>query len=99
LSVARVIRTKRADDDLVEIWAHIAQDNPLAADRTLDAIEAHWSHLALHPLLGRARDDIASGIRHLVTGQYLTLYRFANEDVEILRVLHGRRKIDHDILA
>ncbi len=31
-----VIRTDRADEDLIDIWASIAADNPDAADRGSD---------------------------------------------------------------
>lgn len=87
-----IIRTDRADEDLIEIWAYIAADNPTAADRTLDAIEARWQQLSLHPYSGLTRDDIAPGIRHLVAGGYLTLYRVTDAGIEIIRVLHGRRE-------
>lgn len=93
-----VIRTARADEDLIAIWLYIAQDSPSAADRLLDAIENRWGQLALYPLSGVARDEIEPGIRTLVTGQYLTLYRHLSDKVEILRVLHGRRKIGSDAL-
>jgi toxin ParE1/3/4 len=36
-----------------------------------------------------ARDDIAPGIRHLVSGEYLTLYRLTGGAVEIIRVLRS----------
>ncbi len=45
-----------------------------------------------------ADQDIAPGIRHLVTGEYLTLYRVGEDSVEILRVLYGRRRIEADDL-
>ncbi|MDV4154769.1 MULTISPECIES: type II toxin-antitoxin system RelE/ParE family toxin [Rhizobium] len=88
-----VIRTNRADEDLIEIWSYIAIGNISAADRVLDAIEARWDNLARHPYSGVARDDIAPGIRHLISGEYLTLYRLSGSAIEIVRVLHGRRKI------
>ncbi|WP_328839019.1 type II toxin-antitoxin system RelE/ParE family toxin [Methylobrevis albus] len=91
-----VHRTARADEDLIEIWLHIATVDPEAADRVLDAIERRWQQLAQHPLSGMPRHDIAAGIRHLVAGQYLTLYRVHAEGVEIVRILHGRREINPD---
>ena len=96
--VLPIIRTTRADEDLIDIWTTIAADSPHAADRVLDAIEARWLQLAHHPYSGMARDDIAPGIRHLVAGQYLTLYRMTGENIEIVRVLHGRRKIERDMV-
>jgi toxin ParE1/3/4 len=96
--VLPVIRTDRADEDLIEIWSYIAVDNISAADRVLDAIEARWDNLARHPYSGVARDDIAPGIRHLVSGEYLTLYRLSGSTIEIVRVLHGRRKISSKVI-
>ncbi|MGR9298760.1 type II toxin-antitoxin system RelE/ParE family toxin (plasmid) [Rhizobium leguminosarum] len=90
-----IIRTNRADEDL--IGSYIAIDNISAADRVLDAIEARWDNLARHPYSGVARDDIAPGIRHLVSGEYLTLYRLSGSAIEIVRVLHGRRKISSKV--
>lgn len=48
--VRPVIRTDRADEDLIAIWLETAADNAVAADRVLDAIEARWQQLAEHPL-------------------------------------------------
>jgi toxin ParE1/3/4 len=95
--VPPIIRTARADDGLIDIWTTIAADNPGAADRVLDAIGRRWQQLAQHPRSGLAREDIAPGIRHLIVGQYLTLYRIGGEGIEIVRVLHGRRRMHLDV--
>lgn len=89
----RIVRTARADEDLIEIWLWIARDDQAAADRVLDAIEARWSQRAAHPHSGPPRDDILPGLRHLVAGQHLVLYRVEAATVRVLRVLHGRRRI------
>lgn len=94
-----IVRTARADEDLIDIWTSVALGSPAAADRILDAIERRWQRLSLYPFSGMARDDIAPGIRHLVSGRYLTLYRITDDGVEIVRVLHGRRKIDTNVLG
>ncbi|RUU43837.1 type II toxin-antitoxin system RelE/ParE family toxin [Mesorhizobium sp. M6A.T.Ca.TU.002.02.2.1] len=62
----------------------------------VDTLERRWDLLTLHPFSGAPREDIAPGIRHLVVGEYLTLYRVGEDSVEILRVLHGRRNIEAD---
>ena len=92
-------RTARADEDLIDIWLYIAAENPAAADKLIRAIEGRWRQLADHPLSGAARDDIMPGIRHHVTGQYLTLYRQIDGGIEIIRVLHGRRRIGIDDIS
>jgi toxin ParE1/3/4 len=94
--VRDIRRTDCADEDRIEIWASIAAESPAIADRTLDAIEQRWRQLARFPFSGRARDDIAPGVRCLVAGNYLTLYMIGETEITILRVVHGRRKIDRE---
>ncbi|MCA3437149.1 MAG: type II toxin-antitoxin system RelE/ParE family toxin [Rhodobacter sp.] len=50
--------TQAPREDLITIWAHIAEDNPQAADRVLDRLEEAASRLADNPQIGPARDDI-----------------------------------------
>lgn len=95
----RIVKTRQTDEDLIAIWLGIATDNLAAADRILDAIERRWRQLARYPYSGVAREDIAPGIRHLVTGRYLTLYRVDSEGVEIIRILHGKQKINRETIA
>jgi toxin ParE1/3/4 len=78
---------------LIAIWQHIAMDDPQAADAILDAIDAKCQKLSTHPRLGPARDDIRSGMRYLVTGSYLALYKIGQDAVRIVRVLHARRDL------
>ena len=87
----RLRRTARAEDDLIEIWAYIARDNPPAADRLLDLLDEKSRMLAQDPKLGAARDDIAKGVRHFPVGNYLILYRDIDDGVEIVRYVHGMR--------
>ena len=75
---------------------YIAGHDPWAAIRLVDALERRWDLLTLHPFSGAPRDDIAPAIRHLVVGDYLTLYRVGDDAIEIIRVLHGKRKIEAD---
>jgi toxin ParE1/3/4 len=87
----RLRRTARAEDDLIEIWAYIARDNPAAADRLLDVLDNKSRTLAGNPQTGMARDDIAKGVRHFPVGNYLILYRDIGDGVEVVRYVHGMR--------
>lgn len=89
----RLFRTRRARQDLIEIWSHIAAENPAAADTLLDRIDENCTRLTRHPHVGPARDDIRPGLRYLVVGDYIMLYRLVDDDVEIVRVIHGRRDL------
>ncbi|MDQ2634330.1 MAG: type II toxin-antitoxin system RelE/ParE family toxin [Pseudomonadota bacterium] len=93
-----VTRTDRAEEDLVEIWLYIAHENPAAADRVLDEIDARLQELSLMPLSGPARGDFLAGTRHLVIGNFLALYRVEETGVVVTRVMHGKRDIRPDDL-
>jgi toxin ParE1/3/4 len=98
--VARYFLSQEAIEDLDLIWTHIAQDNPEAADRVLDAAYRTCQMLAQHPELGRLREfpntDLKS-MRSFVVADfpnYVVFYRTLPDKVEIVRVLHGARDID-----
>jgi toxin ParE1/3/4 len=91
--VATFTRTARAEEDLIEIWNYIAPDNLVAADRVLDRIETVCERLAENPRMGPARPDLAQGLRYFVSGSYLVIYREAPGGVEIVRVVHGARRL------
>ena len=99
MNLLTIVRNARAEEDLIAIWQYVARDSEAAADRLLDRFEARWQQLASFPSSGAPRDDIAPGIRHLVVGDYLTLYRVGGDAIEILRVLHGHRNIEADDLG
>ncbi len=88
---SRVRRTPLAEQDLEDIWAFVAQDNPGAADRLLDKIEQSIALLAENPYLGPARPDIAPELRYHPVGNYLLLYRIIKNGIELVRVVHGAR--------
>jgi plasmid stabilization system protein ParE len=59
--VAKLHYTRRAREDLFDIWLYIAPRNSDAlADAIYDRIEESCARLAQHPQLGRARPDIAA---------------------------------------
>ncbi|HPE74121.1 MAG TPA: type II toxin-antitoxin system RelE/ParE family toxin [Candidatus Competibacter sp.] len=90
-----VQRTAQADEDLIDIWVYIAQDNPDAADHLLDEFEKKFALLAGQPRLGAARSDIAPGLRHFPAGNYLILYRETDDGIEVVRVVHGARRLSN----
>jgi toxin ParE1/3/4 len=89
----RLQRTAQAETDLIQIWTYIARDNPPAADRLLDLIDAKSLLLARNPMLGMARDDLAKGLRYIPVGRYLILYRIISDGIEVVRVVHGMRRL------
>lgn len=91
--MGRIVRTPRARDDLIEIWTWIAADNPGAADRLLDLLDEKLRLRARNPRLGAARPDIGPEVRMLAVRRYLVLYRQIDGGIEVVRVVHGMRRI------
>jgi toxin ParE1/3/4 len=89
----KVRRTKRANDDLIAIWRHIALDNANAATAQLSELERKFRLLPFFPRIGRKREDIRKGLRMFSCDAYVILYREVAGSVEIVRVVHGARDL------
>ena len=92
--MARVLRTHRAQLDLEEILDDLDAKSPKAAERLADEVDARCRALANFPEMGRARGEIWPDLRSTVVRHYVLFYRLAGDDVEVLRILHGRRDTD-----
>ena len=88
-------RSSLAEIDLIEIWSYIAKDDPFAADRQLDRIDAACKMLAKNPQGGPRREDLALGLRFYPVGDYLVFYTVNETGITVARVLHGARDYPH----
>lgn len=80
-----------AEQDLDEIWLHVAEDaSPSTADRLIDDIIDRFNLLAEQPRMGRLRPEFGEGVRSFTVENHVIYYRHESE-VLIARVLHGRR--------
>lgn len=88
----RIEWKETAREDARQIVAYIAQDNVTAAFDVLDEIERQVGQLEAHPKLGRA--GRVKGTRELVISRtpYIVAYRIDDEQLFIVRVLHGARQ-------
>jgi len=76
--------------DLDNILIHIAQDDPSAAKRVVDAIEGFCLEtLSDNPFIGTARDEIVQGLRIFPVSTYLICHFVHNDHIEIARIVHG----------
>ena len=92
--MGRVLFTQSAQTDLLEAWLFIAEENLSAADRMLEVIEGEARTLLSQPLIGRARPELAEGVRSWPTSTPYILFYLADSDgVTVLRVLHHARDI------
>jgi toxin ParE1/3/4 len=89
----KIVFTELAEDDLIDIWVHIALDNESAADRLVDEIHEATRRLLQFPLMGREADRLHSGARSLTLRDYLIVYRPTDYGIAVLRAVHGSRDI------
>lgn len=92
--MARVLRRPRAAEDIAEIWDCIADGSLDAADRWVDQLDEKFRLLASQPLIGRAREELAAGMRSFPFGRYIIFYRPIDGGIDVVRVLHSARDID-----
>lgn len=85
----------KAAEDLEALGDFIAKDDPVAAIRFIDRIHERLQAPTAVPESGARRDDIRPGLRMILVGRYLILYRMA-EMVEVIRIVHGHRRITSD---
>lgn len=89
----RVRFTQRSRADLNEIYDHIADGSPRAAQSTIDRIVERVKQLRDQPLSGHPRNDLAPGLRSLRCGRYLILHEVLADAVVITHVLHHARNL------
>lgn len=92
--MARVTRRPHAEEDILEIWAYIAEDTIVEADRWVDRLDTKLALWATQPLMGTERDELAPGIRSLAFGRYVVFFAPMPDGIDVIRVLHGSRDID-----
>jgi len=89
----RLIRSRQAGEDLIEIWQYVARDSPEAADRLLDLFDEKCSLLARSPLIGTACPELSPVLRFFSVSNYVIFYRADEHDLTIVRILHGARDV------
>ena len=88
-----LVFSPKAAEDLEEIGDYIARDNPQRALSFVHEIEQHCHRVAETPTAFPVREDIAPGLRMTVHGKYLILYRVLTDCVQIVRIVHGARRL------
>ena len=91
----RVSITRAAENDIDQAWSFIAQDSPEAADKfiseeQIETLEIFPNRCALIPENG----ILGTRYRHMVYGDYRTVFRVARRTVYVLRVIYGARLLD-----
>jgi toxin ParE1/3/4 len=97
--VAIVVRRPLAALDILDVWDHIADDDMVAADRWVDELDSAFGRLAMQPLMGRARPELAPDLRRFPFQRYVIFYMPIPDEIDVVRVLHSARDVDGDLLA
>jgi plasmid stabilization system protein ParE len=88
----------QAAQDITDIWEYIASEDPLAARRVREDIQAAIDALVHFPHRGHRRPDLTTGpLRFIRVRDYLIAYAPDEDPIWVIAVLHGRR--DPRILA
>lgn len=96
----RIHYTRSAESDLLDLWLTIAEENPLAADSTLDSIQETVSLLGSQPEMGRVRGELSDRLRSFPTRTpYIIFYLTDTEGLLVVRVLHHARDIDAEYFS
>ena len=94
-----IVWAPEAEADLAEIWNYYLEvAGSKAADARVRAIGDACRMLKEHPLAGRSRDVIRSGLRSALASPYVLFYRVEGNTVQLIRIIDGRRDIE-DIFA
>jgi toxin ParE1/3/4 len=91
--VKRLVFAPAARDDLMTIGLYIADANPVRAESFIAELEAMARQIGERPLSFAARDDISLGLRAAVYGRCLLLFRDLDDEVRIIRIVHGARDL------
>ncbi|OGV71791.1 MAG: hypothetical protein A3B82_04565 [Methylophilales bacterium RIFCSPHIGHO2_02_FULL_57_10] len=84
-----------AEADLLDLWLVIAEDNLTAADTVLDSIYGTAMLIGTQPEMGRARPELAEGLRSFPTKTPYNIFYLPDSDgVIVIRVLRHARDID-----
>ncbi|GAA5127739.1 type II toxin-antitoxin system RelE/ParE family toxin [Alloalcanivorax gelatiniphagus] len=82
-------------NDLRGIADYIAEDSPFYAEAVVNKIIEVSDTLAEHPNRGRIVPDWGlPDVRERFIYSYRLIYRVAEDEVAVLAVIHGRRRLD-----
>ncbi len=93
----RVRITRAAERDIEEIWNFISDDSTEAAGKFTRRLEEQIKTLERLPErcpLIPENEILGTRYRHLLYGNYRTVFRIAKNTIYVIRVIHGARLLD-----
>lgn len=89
--------TRAAEKDLDEVWSFISQESEEEAERFIGQLEEQVATLETFPErcpLIPENETLGTHYRHLLYGNYRSVFRIAGKTVYVLRIIHGARLLD-----
>jgi len=97
--MARVIVTERAKRDLRRILSDLDERAGYGvAARYAADFKTAYRRLVSFPASGPTRPALGPKTRIAIVLPYIVIYEHADDNVTVLRVLHGRRNITRDLI-
>ena len=97
----RVEIARTAERDIIGIYEYIERRSPERAVKWFTEIERQAQTLSQYParcpVIPEA-DDIGVEYRHLIWGDYRTVFRIEGSTVYVVRVIHGAQLLDASVL-
>jgi len=88
---------KSPGSDIQEIFKYILRDNKKVAIKWVEKIERQIDRLENFPMrcpIIPEAQELEEKYRHLIYGNYRTIFRIEEPKVIIMRVIHGARLLD-----
>lgn len=94
--MARVLRTSLAEEDLLNIWTFIANDqhSPDTADRVLREIGELTEQLARFPMMGQSAERFRPNLRMFPKWSFVLFYEPIEDGILLFRVIRGARNFE-----
>ncbi len=89
----QITRSTLAESDYRAIIEYLLNHSEPAADKFARDLTSRLRMVADQPRMGRVRDDLASGVRSIVVGRYVIFYRHSDDEIIVIRIIHGSRDI------
>jgi toxin ParE1/3/4 len=83
-----------AEQDLLDIWLYIAEDNPEISRRFLARFFKVFTLICQFPMIGPTRSELMDGLRCFPVADYVLFYLPHPNVIEIVRVLHSARDVN-----
>jgi plasmid stabilization system protein ParE len=89
----RVVWSRKARQELADIYHFIKLDDKRAAQALTDKIRSLTKALPEHPRIGRVVPEVGrEDVRERIHGNYRILYQLVGEKIRILHVFHSAQE-------